>query len=74
MKFAKYQALGNDYIVIHPDDLKTGIDQDIIRFICHRNYGIGSDGVLLGPFDSRRCDFGLRVFNPDFRAEPMFSL
>lgn len=65
MKFAKYHALGNDYIVIHPEDLKTEISQDVIRLICHRHYGIGSDGVLLGPFNSRTCDFRLRIFNPD---------
>ena len=38
---------------------------DIIRLICHRNYGIGSDGILFGPVASKSCDFGLRIFNPD---------
>ncbi len=65
MKYAKYHALGNDYIVIHPEELKTEISQDVIRLICHRHYGVGSDGVLLGPFESRTCDFRLRIFNPD---------
>ncbi|MBW2590106.1 MAG: diaminopimelate epimerase [Deltaproteobacteria bacterium] len=65
MKYAKYHALGNDYIVIHPADLKNEISQDMIRLICHRNYGVGSDGLLLGPLKSQSCDFGLRIFNPD---------
>ena len=65
MKFAKYHGLGNDYIVIHPKDLTDEINQDMIRLICHRNYGVGSDGILLGPFESQTCDFGLRIFNPD---------
>jgi diaminopimelate epimerase len=65
MKFTKYHALGNDYIVIHPAVLKNEINQDVIRLICHRNYGVGSDGILLGPLESRVCDFGLRIFNPD---------
>jgi len=65
MKYTKYHALGNDYIVIHPADLKKEISQDMIRLICHRNYGVGSDGILLGPLESQSCDFGLRIFNPD---------
>jgi diaminopimelate epimerase len=65
MKYSKYHALGNDYILIHPADFKNEISQDVIRLICHRNYGVGSDGILLGPLDSRSCDFGLRIFNPD---------
>ncbi|MDY6792197.1 MAG: diaminopimelate epimerase [Thermodesulfobacteriota bacterium] len=65
MKYTKYHALGNDYIVIHPADLTNEISQDMIRLICHRNYGIGSDGILFGPPESPACDFGLRIFNPD---------
>jgi len=65
MKYAKYHALGNDYVVIRPAELDRELGQDVIRLICHRNYGIGSDGVLFGPIDSDSCDFGLRIFNPD---------
>ncbi|RJQ86525.1 MAG: diaminopimelate epimerase [Desulfobacteraceae bacterium] len=65
MKYSKYHALGNDYIVIRPAELPGEPDRGIVRLICHRNYGIGSDGILLGPRDSSRCDFGLRIFNPD---------
>jgi diaminopimelate epimerase len=65
MKYRKYHALGNDYIVLMPDDLPAGFGPDLIKLICHRNYGIGSDGVLLGPLESDSCDFGLRIFNPD---------
>ena len=38
---------------------------DQIRVICHRNFGIGSDGILWGPLPSAKADFGLRIFNPD---------
>jgi len=65
MKYAKYHALGNDYIVIHPEKIQDKLSEDMIRLICHRNYGIGSDGILFGPFDSHDCNFGLRIFNPD---------
>jgi diaminopimelate epimerase len=65
MKFSKYHALGNDYVVILPCEMGDRIDQNHIQRICHRNYGIGSDGILLGPLESKVCDFGLRIFNPD---------
>ena len=65
MKYSKYHALGNDYIVIHPTEIRNELTRDVIRLICHRNYGVGSDGILFGPLGSQICDFGLRVFNPD---------
>ena len=33
--------------------------------VCHRNFGVGSDGILWGPLPSAQGDFGLRIFNPD---------
>lgn len=64
--FTKYHALGNDYIVINPADISSDyLETDQIKRICHRNFGIGSDGILLGPLNSTDCDFGLRIYNPD---------
>lgn len=64
-RFYKYHALGNDYIVLNPLDLRTELGSFQIRRVCHRNYGVGSDGILLGPLESEEGDFGLRIFNPD---------
>jgi len=65
MKFSKYHALGNDYIVIDPKNLKTELSNNEIKTICERHYGVGSDGILYGPENSDTCDFYLRIFNPD---------
>jgi diaminopimelate epimerase len=65
MKYVKYHALGNDYVVIRPTDLDRTLEARYVQLICHRNYGVGSDGILLGPLDSNTCDFRLRIFNPD---------
>ncbi len=64
-RFYKYHALGNDYLVINPLELAEDLDSFRIQRICHRNYGVGSDGILLGPLETRESDFGLRIFNPD---------
>jgi len=65
MKFSKYHALGNDYIVIDPKDLNTQLSEADIKIICDRNYGVGSDGIIYGPGESDSCDFSIRIFNPD---------
>jgi diaminopimelate epimerase len=65
MKFYKYHALGNDYLVINPQDLLFALTPEIIKIICDRNFGIGSDGILLGPLSSEKAQFALRIFNPD---------
>jgi diaminopimelate epimerase len=65
MRFSKYHALGNDYIVLAPVDVTRDLYPEQIRLICHRNYGVGSDGILFGPSHSETCDFKLRIFNPD---------
>ncbi len=67
MRFYKYHALGNDYLILDPRDYPQGTPPEPkhIRVICHRNYGIGSDGILWGPMATTKADFGLRIFNPD---------
>lgn len=65
MKYLKYHALGNDYIVLRPESFQYEMTPDIVRLVCHRNFGVGSDGILYGPLSSKSCDFGLRIFNPD---------
>ena len=65
MRFIKYHALGNDYLVIPSIDSENELGQEQIKRICHRNYGVGADGILLGPLVSETCDFRLRIFNPD---------
>ena len=68
MRFHKYHALGNDYIVLDPRDFPAWAPAPTvaqIRVICHRNFGVGSDGILWGPLPSQQSEFALRIFNPD---------
>jgi len=62
--FAKGHGLGNDYIVMREADLSQPLSTRAITRVCDRNWGVGSDGILL-LVPSRRADFGLRIFNPD---------
>ncbi len=63
--FTKYHALGNDYIVIHPKDLSAQLTTEQVKTICHRNFGVGSDGILLGPLPSTTAKCALKIYNPD---------
>jgi len=67
MRFFKYHALGNDYLVLQPADFPqwSAPAPAQVRAICHRHFGIGSDGILWGPLPARDGAFGLRIFNPD---------
>ena len=65
MKYTKYHGLGNDYLVMHPTDLGAEPDVSRVRRICDRNFGIGSDGILIGPLIGRNSRFRLRILNPD---------
>jgi diaminopimelate epimerase len=65
MQLVKYHGLGNDYLVMDPEKLGRDLTPREIRVICHRNYGLGSDGILWGPLPTGEADFRLRIFNPD---------
>lgn len=63
--FYKYQALGNDYLVIDPNYFKINLSKNLIKKICDRNFGVGGDGILYGPFYRESKNPILKIFNPD---------
>ena len=63
-RFFKGHGLGNDYIALDPSEQDFKLTPVVIRAICDRHWGLGSDGILaLTP--SSKADFGLRIYNPD---------
>lgn len=63
-QFVKSHGLGNDYFVLDQAAISFDLTPEAIELLCHRNYGIGSDGILL-LVNSDKADFGLRILNPD---------
>lgn len=63
--FWKYHGLGNDYLVIDPAKCDLKPTAKSVGLICDRNHGIGSDGILFGPFIADDGSISLRIFNPD---------
>jgi len=67
MRFAKWQALGNDYIVLEADEVPFELTGERVRALCEPHRGVHSDGVLLlsRPADPDAHLAELRIFNPD---------
>ncbi|HEY4427370.1 MAG TPA: diaminopimelate epimerase [Solirubrobacteraceae bacterium] len=66
MRFEKWQALGNDYLIIERDELPFELTPARIRRLCEGHFGVFADGVLVlaAPEDPTNVA-DLRIFNPD---------
>ncbi len=47
MRFEKWQALGNDYLIVEADELPWELSAARVQRLCDPHFGVGSDGVLL---------------------------
>ena len=65
--FAKYHGLGNDFLLIdNRDQLEPSLSPQESQALCHRNFGIGGDGVIFAlqsPNDAFDC--AMRIYNSD---------
>ena len=66
MRFEKWQALGNDYLIVEHDGLPWELTPGRVRRLCDPHFGVGSDGILLlSEAREDRYVAELRIFNPD---------
>jgi len=66
VRFEKWQALGNDYVIVEAAALPAPLTAPAVRALCDRHTGIGADGILLlEPADEPGFVARLRIFNPD---------
>ena len=66
MRFEKWQALGNDYLIVERDDLPFELTPARVRRLCAAHFGVFADGVLLlSPPSDPAHVADLRIFNPD---------
>ena len=61
--FVKTHALGNDFILVEQNANLPTDYAELAKRICHRNFGVGADGVILWRPD--KDGFKLRIFNRD---------
>jgi len=66
MRFEKWTALGNDYLIVEAAALPWPPTPERVRRLCDPHFGVGSDGVLLlAPVEDPDYVAELRIFNPD---------
>jgi diaminopimelate epimerase len=66
VRFEKWQALGNDYLIIERSNLPAPLTPELVRSLCDPHFGPGADGVLeLLPPDEPGFVARVRIFNPD---------
>jgi diaminopimelate epimerase len=66
MRFEKWQALGNDYLIVEADELPFALTPGRVRRLCEGHFGVFADGILelSRPQDPAHVA-DLRIYNPD---------
>jgi diaminopimelate epimerase len=65
VRFEKWQALGNDYVIVEHSELPFELTPARVRMLCAPHTGIGSDGVLVISEADGDAVAEVRIFNPD---------
>lgn len=60
----KYHGLGNDYLIFDPNKNDLELTTENIQLMCNRNFGVGSDGLLVGPILGND-KLEVKIYNPD---------
>jgi len=64
MTLGMYQSFGNDYLIYDTEKNSYELKPEDIRCICNRQFGAGSDGILVGPVQIFG-KMGVKIYNPD---------
>lgn len=62
--FEKYHCMGNDYLVFDPNKNELALSTEAVKLVCNRNFGVGSDGILVGPYLDQEKMY-VKILNPD---------
>jgi diaminopimelate epimerase len=66
LRFEKWQALGNDYLIVERAELPFALTPARVRRLCEGHFGVFADGILeLSPPTDPKHVANLRIFNPD---------
>ena len=64
MRFSKWHALGNAYLLIERADLERALTEEAVRRLCDVHFGVGSDGIVeVASVDGPEAD--VVIWNPD---------
>lgn len=66
----KYQAAGNDFVILDNRDGLINLTESQIKFLCDRKFGIGADGLMMLN-NSKDYSFSMVYYNADGREGSM---
>ena len=69
MRFEKYHGLGNDFIIFNMKDLGERDLSELAKKVCHRNFGIGADGMIV--YEKNQRGIVMNFYNADGTTAPM---
>ena len=70
MRFTKMHGVGNDFIILDPEEVAGRDLPYLARRVCDRHFGVGADGILV-PVSSDVADLKMVYFNSDGSASEM---
>ncbi|MDQ4142784.1 MAG: diaminopimelate epimerase [Actinomycetota bacterium] len=65
MRFSKYHGIGNDFVMIADPGDELSLEQDVVRRLCDRRFGVGADGVIRVAPGRDGADFFMDYVNSD---------
>jgi diaminopimelate epimerase len=66
LQFSKYQASGNDFVMIDNRNNETHLNKEQIQWLCNRHFAVGADGIiLLQKTENKDYAFEMKFYNPD---------
>jgi diaminopimelate epimerase len=72
VQFSKYHGAGNDFVITDGRKISPELSTEQIAQLCHRNYGIGADGlIILYPGTDAGVGYRMQYFNADGRESSM---
>lgn len=71
-EFHKYQSTGNDFVLFHSEAENINLNllsEELISRICHRRFGIGSDGLII--VETENDNINMIYYNSDGKQGSM---
>jgi diaminopimelate epimerase len=65
IQLEKYQALGNDFLILVDRDASQRVDEDFVRRVCDRHRGVGADGLIRATPGTGGADLTFELWNAD---------
>jgi len=71
MRFAKYQGIGNDFVMLADPGDRITLNPELVRALTDRRFGVGGDGIIRVAPGTGRGELVMDYYNSDGSAGEM---